>query len=116
MKKIIITLTNLLLITSVWSQNTLTGAFTSLANEQIKLIGYKGLKSYAVDSAQANEKGEFMLYYSEDDYGMGYLSAERDKPFFVILNDKRIRLKGESFASTESIVIIEGDEKHLFGQ
>lgn len=116
MKKIIITLTNLLLITSVWSQNTLTGAFTSLANEQIKLIGYKGLKSYAVDSAQANEKGEFTLSYSEDDYGMGYLSAERDKPFFVILNDKRIRLKGESFASTESIVIIEGDENQLFGQ
>ncbi|MFO8173863.1 MAG: hypothetical protein R6T96_06230 [Longimicrobiales bacterium] len=73
---------------------------------------------------QANEKGIFNLSYSEKDYGMGYLSAEDDTPFIVVLegesdvlsSSKGIKLKGESFAIAESVEIIEGHENQLFAQ
>ena len=71
MKKIIITLTHLLIITSVWSQNTVTGIFTELANQQINLIGFNGFDTYTIDSTQANNKGEFVLSFDKEDSGMG---------------------------------------------
>lgn len=116
MKKII-TITILLLISVfVYSQRTITGTFPNLANQQIKLVGFKGFQAYAIDSVKANEKGEFTLSYSEKDYGMGYLSAHDNKPVFIVLSGEAIKLKGETFAIAESIEIIEGHENQLFAQ
>ena len=124
MKKII-TITILLLISVfVYSQSTITGTFPNLANQQIKLIGFNGFNTYVIDSVQANEKGEFKLAYSKNDYGMGYLSAHDNKPFFIVLevesdalrSPKGIKFKGESFVLAESVEIIEGKENQLFAQ
>lgn len=125
MKKIIII--NILLLVSVfiYSQNTITGTFPGIANQQIKLIGFNGFNSYVIDSVQANEKGEFKLTYSVSDYGMGYLSAADNKPFFIVLEVESIKLKvypvgnsnrGKSFVLAESVKIIEGKENQLFAQ
>ena len=81
MKSIIITLANLLIITSIWSQNTVTGRFTDLANQQIKLVDYSGFNTYAIDSTQANEKGEFRLSFDKKDKGMAYLLSKDNKSF-----------------------------------
>lgn len=116
MKILIITLTHLLIVASVWSQNTVSGNFTGLAKTQIKLVGYNGFETYAIDSTQANDNGEFSLSFDKDDFGMGYLLSENNKSFVVILSGESIKLKGESFAIPESIEIIEGNENKLFDQ
>jgi thiol-disulfide isomerase/thioredoxin len=116
MKKLDLILILLLVSVLVHSQNTITGIFTVLSNQQIKLVGISGFGTYIIDSAQANEKGEFNLSYREKDFGMGYLSAADNKPFLVVLGGESIKLKGESFAIAESIEIIEGYENKLFEQ
>ena len=114
MRKIIII--NILLLTYAfaYSKSTITGTFPNLTNQQIKLVGFKGFQTYAIDSVRANENGEFNLTYSKHNYGMGYLLSENDKSFIVILSGESIKLKGERFAITESIEIIEGRENIFF--
>ncbi len=109
---------NILLLVSVfvYAQDTITGTFYNLKNQQIKLVGFNGLDTYAIDSMQANEKGAFNLSYSEKDYGMGYLMAQDNKPFFIVLNGETLILKGETFALPETIKILEGSENQLFAQ
>ena len=117
MKKIIITLTHLLIVTLVWSQNTVTGIFTELANTQIKLVGNNGFETYAIDSTQANEKGEFSLSFGIEDYGMGYLLSENNKSFVVILAvNENLQLSGVNFELPESIKIIQGKQNQFFDQ
>ena len=41
------------------AQNSITATFTGLANQYIKLVGFKGFDAYVIDSTKANEKGRF---------------------------------------------------------
>lgn len=124
MKKTIITLANLLIITtcpvlsgSVWSQNTVTGNFTELANTQIKLFGYNGFGTYSIDSTQSNDKGEFVLSFDKEDCGMAYLLSQNNKSFVVILaENENLQLSGVDFELPESIKIIQGKQNQLFDQ
>jgi thiol-disulfide isomerase/thioredoxin len=117
MKKIIIALANLLIIIQVWSQNTVTGTFTELANQQINLIGFNGFDTYTIDSTQANNKGEFVLSFDKEDSGMGYLLSENNKSFVVVLAENRnLQLSGLNFELPESIKIIQGKQNQLFDQ
>jgi len=99
-----------------FAQHSITGSFPLLASQHVRLIGFKGFDTYVIDSIRANEKGEFNLSYSERDYGMGYLSAQDNKPFFIVLSGESIKMQGESIAIAESIEIIEGYENQLFAQ
>ncbi len=47
---------------------------------------------------------------------MAYLSAQDNKPFFVVLEGENVALKGESLAVAESIEITQGRENRLFAQ
>ncbi len=124
MKKIIITLAYLLIITtcpvfsgSVWAQNVVEGTFTELANQQIKLASYNGFDTYAIDSTQANEKGEFQLNFNKKDYGMGYLLSENGKSFVIILAAKEnLKISGTDFETTQSIKVLSGKQNMLFGK
>jgi len=116
MKKIVIIHILLLVSAFVYSQNTVTGTFPGIANQQIKLFGFNGFDTYVIDSIRASEKGEFKLSYSEKDYGMGYLSTQDNKPFFIVLSGVDIKLKGETFALPETIKILEGKENKFFAQ
>lgn len=115
MKKII-TITILLLVSFfVCSQNTITGTFSGLKNQQIKLVGFSDFGTYAIDSTKANDNGEFNLSYSKKDFGMGYLLSEDDKSFVVILaENENLQLIGDNFAFPETIVIKNGKQNKLF--
>lgn len=64
------------------------------------------------------------MSFGTTDLGMAYLLSDDNKSFVVILSgeddalslSKRLKLKEESFAFTESIVIIESNENKLFNQ
>ncbi|MDD2386722.1 MAG: TlpA disulfide reductase family protein [Bacteroidales bacterium] len=114
MKKILIINILLFIYAFAYSQSTITGTFPNLANQQIKLVGFNGFDIYAIDSMQANEKGQFQLSYGTEDFGMAYLLSEDNKSFVVILSGERLKVKGESFAMPESIEIIEGHENKFF--
>ena len=106
----------LFICVSAFAQNNITGTFSNLTNQQIKLVGFNGLDKYLIDSTQANEKGEFNLRFSKNDYGAGYLLSAGNESFVVILSGESIRLNGESFAVAESIKVVEGNENKLFEQ
>ncbi len=114
-KNFLLTL-SLIISFQAYSQ-TITGTFSDLANQQIKLVGFNGFITYTIDSVRANEKGNFNLKYSKNDYGMGYLMAENGKTFIIILADNEtIELEGESLDFPESIVILNGKQNLLFEQ
>ena len=104
------------LLLSTASGQSITGTFTELANQPIKLVGFNGFYTYPIDSTQANEKGQFQLSFGTADYGMAYLLSEDNKSFVAILSAEGLKLKGESLAIPESIDIIEGKENQLFEQ
>jgi len=113
--KLIIFLTLNFLLSTTFGQN-ITGTFPELANQHIKLVGFKGFDTYAIDSTKANEKGEYQLSFGKADYGMAYLLSEDDKSFVLILSGESVKLKGESLAIPECIEIIEGKQNKLFEQ
>jgi thiol-disulfide isomerase/thioredoxin len=99
-----------------YTQHSITGTFTELANQQIKLVGFRGFDKFVIDSTQANEKGQFQLSFGTEDFGMAYLLSEDNKSFVVILSGEGLSLKGESFAIAKSIEIVASNENKLFGQ
>ncbi|MBN2761482.1 MAG: TlpA family protein disulfide reductase [Bacteroidales bacterium] len=105
-----------LLSVTAYSQNTITGTFPHLANQQIIMKGFNGFETYSIDSTQISEAGEFVLDYSADDYGMGYMVSQDNRPFIVVLSGEDIGLKGETFSYPETIQILNGKENKLFGQ
>jgi len=114
-KAIIVSL--LFICVSAFAQNNITGTFTGLANQQIKLVGFNGFDTYAIDSTHANEKGQFELKFSKNDVGMGYLLSENNKSFIVIIaENENLQLAGENFALPEIIVIESGVQNQFFEQ
>ena len=99
------------------AQNNIICTFTDLANQQIKLVGFNGFKTYSIDSTQTNEKGEYQLSFGKEDYGMGYLLSEDDKSFVVILAEtENLQLACDNFSLPETIVIKNGKQNKLFEQ
>ncbi len=115
-KKILIITILLFVSVFVYPQNTISGTFSGIVNQQVKLFGFNGFDTYVIDSIQADEKGGFKLSYDEKDYGMAYLSAQDNKPFLIVLSGADIKLLGESFVLLETIKILEGKENQLFAQ
>ncbi|MCK9452137.1 MAG: AhpC/TSA family protein [Bacteroidales bacterium] len=102
---------------SAFSQNTITGIFPNLANQQIKLVGFNGFDAYAIDSTRTNEKGQFQLSFGTEDFGMAYLLSDDNKSFVVILAvNENLQLAGGNFALPETIVIENGVQNQSFGQ
>jgi len=99
------------------AQQTITGTFPNIANQQVKLVGFEGFDTYVIDSVTVSEEGVFQLSFSTNDYGMGYLLSEDDKSFIVILAaGEDLRLEGESPAFPETIDITSGKQNLLFEQ
>ncbi len=95
---------------------TISGTFPSLANQTLSLEGTRGLDTYSIGSAKADEKGQFSFSYSPQDYGVAFLSGEDKKPFVVILEKLGVRLEGQVFSEASSIRILEGQENRWFEQ
>ena len=95
---------------------SISGNFTLLTNQEIKLEGFSGLNTYPISSTKVDGKGSFKLPYSKSDYGVGYLMSTDEKPFFVILNGEDIEILGEALSYTETLNITKGQENQYFEQ
>ena len=116
MKRILILLSCLFLGLGYSIAQTLSGTFPSLANQTLTLEGTKGFDTYAIGSAKADEKGQFSLSYSSEDYGIAFLSGEDKQPFVLILEKTGVRLEGQLLSEANSIRIMEGQENRWFEQ
>ena len=104
-----------LLTISSFSQS-ISGNLKLLTNQEIKLEGFSGLKTYPISSTKIDENGHFKLTYSKVDYGVGYLKSVNEKPLYVILSGEDIELVGTTLSNNESIKIIQGKENQFFEQ
>ncbi len=95
---------------------TISGNLSQLANQEIKLEGFNGLKNYPIKLAQLDEKGNFKLAYAKADYGVGYLRSADEKTLFVILSGEDIEISGETLSALVSIQINKGQENQWFEQ
>lgn len=98
------------------AQHTITGTFPALAGQQVRLVGFNGFDIYTIDQSQVNQQGVFHLTYTDTDFGMGYLAAEDNKAFFVILANEVLELEGEALSFPETVTITSGMQNRLFGQ
>lgn len=104
-----------LLTNSSYSQS-ISGNLKFLANQNIKLEGFNGLKTYPISSITTDEKGNFKLNYSKTDFGVGYLISSDNKPLFVILSGEDIEIIGEALIQPEMIKVKKGKENQYFEQ
>lgn len=99
-----------------YSQNTITGNFPNLAGQKLRLVGFNGFGIYTIDTTIISDEGFFQVSYGKEDAGMGYLAAEDNKAFFVVLDKEDLHLKGELLAFAESVEILSGEQNKLFAQ
>ena len=105
-----------LLIAHLSIAQSITGRFTHLAKQEIKLEGFTGLKTYAISNATADEKGNFKLSYTKEDFGVAYLISSDKKPLLVVLSGEDIEITGDALSAAETIHIKKGKENLLFEQ
>lgn len=97
-------------------QHTVTGSFSALGDQTIRLVGFSGFEIYTIDSVKASAKGAFSLTYTPEDYGMAYLAGPDNKSFIVVLGNEKWQVSGESLASPESVSIGGSRENEWFGR
>jgi len=95
---------------------TITGNLSLLVNQEIRLEGFNGLKTYPISTATIDDKGNFQLNYSQSDYGVGYLMSTDEKALFLILSGEDVELQGEALSYTETIKVVKGQENRWFEQ
>jgi hypothetical protein len=65
-------ITLLSLLTFVLKAQNISGNLSLLANQSIKLEGFKGLKTYPISNSTIDDKGNFKLTYAKTDFGVGF--------------------------------------------
>ena len=93
---------------------TLEGQFSQLPNQSIKLLGFDNFDTYIIDSTQTDANGYFKLTYEAEDYGMGYLKTNSDKPFVLAIEENAPIIKGQNLQATETLTIEQGKENKRF--
>jgi hypothetical protein len=118
MKKKILLISYLLslVILKTNAQNTITGNFSTIKGETIRLMGYRGVDVFTIDSTVVNAQGDFSLNYSDANQGMGYLLTKENTPYAVVLEKGKVKLTGQSPADASSIVINSGEQNKQFVQ
>jgi hypothetical protein len=101
---------------SLVSQNMLSGSFSDLGGQSVRLVGFNGFDIYSVDSVKASANGACSLSYDVKDYGMAYLATNDNKSFIVVLANESMRITGESFAAPATIRVFNSKENELFGR
>jgi hypothetical protein len=92
-------------IFNIISAQTISGNFSQIINQPIRLEGFTGLKTYTISSTTSDENGNFSLKYSKADYGVAYLMSSDNKPLFVILGGENIEIIGEGLSYPETIKV-----------
>jgi len=105
-----------LLISHLSIAQSITGSLSLLAQQEIKLEGFEGLKTYPISNTTIDEKGNFKLSYAKEDFGVAYLISSDEKPLFIILSGEDVEISGEALSAVETIHIEKGKENLLFEQ
>lgn len=110
----LLTLSLMLFLVNVGNSQTIVGNLSLLANQEIYLEGFLGLKNYPISKTTIDQEGNFKLTYTQNDYGMGYLKSSDNKPFFVILSGEDIEIIGQGLSIQESLKLTKGQENLAF--
>jgi thiol-disulfide isomerase/thioredoxin len=105
-----------LLISHLSIAQSITGSLSLLAQQEIKLEGFEGLKTYPISNTTIDEKGNFKLSYAKEDFGVAYLISSDKKPLLVVLSGEDIEITGDALSAAETIHIKKGKENLLFEQ
>jgi thiol-disulfide isomerase/thioredoxin len=103
-----------LFVSNVLFSQNISGVLPQLANQEIRLSGFNGLKDETIGTSFVDSLGNFQMTYSKKYFGVGYLISKDNKPFIVILNGEDIVLKGNALIDIESIKILKGKENQAF--
>ena len=114
MKKYILALFLSFTFQVIYSQS-ISGNLSELKLIEIRLEGFRGLKSYVISKTQTDGKGNFTIPFSKDHYGVAYLISNDNKPFFIILQNEDIEITGLSLFQKESLKVIKSHENIHFG-
>ncbi len=104
----------LLTLSQLSFSQRISGKFSALPGEKIRLEAFQGLNTYLVSETTMDKDGNFSLNFSKVDYGMGYLMSADEKPLFVILAAEDIVIHGEAPSHIESLKVIQGKENQIF--
>ena len=99
---------------SVMLAQKVSGKFSLLGNQEIRLEAFQGFNTYLVSQTKADANGNFTLNYTKADFGIGYLISADDKPLFVILSGEDVVIQGEAPSYLETIKVIKGKENQIF--
>ena len=102
------------LVFKTTAQNTITGNFSSIKCQTVRLMGYRGVDVFAIDSSVVNAEGNFELYYSDANLGMGYLVSSESNPYMVVLEKGKVKLTGKTLSDASTIVINSGEQNKIF--
>jgi hypothetical protein len=105
-----------LLVFKTTAQNTIAGNFSSIKGQTIRLMGYRGVDVFTIDSSVVDAEGNFELHYSDANLGMGYLVSSENKPYMVVLEKGKVKLTGKTLSDATTIVINSGEQNKLFVQ
>jgi len=115
--KFLILLTLLTLVVFKTSaQNTIAGNFSSIKGQTVRLMGYRGVDVFTIDTAVINAQGEFTLKYSDANLGMGYLLTSENKLYNLVLEKGKVKLTGQTLSDASTIVINNGEQNKIFVQ
>jgi len=113
-KHLIILTLFVLLVFKTTAQNTIAGNFSLIKGQTIRLMGYRGVDVFAIDSSVVNAQGNFELHYSDANLGMGYLLTSENAPYMVVLEKGKVQLTGQTPADASTIVINNGEQNKIF--
>jgi thiol-disulfide isomerase/thioredoxin len=106
----------LVLFSQSFFAQKVSGKFSLLGNQEIRLEAFQGLNTYLIDQTKTDALGNFTLSYSKVDFGMGYLIGADDKPLFVVLSGEDVTVVGEAPSHIESLKVLKGKENLIFEQ
>ena len=115
-KYLIILTIFVLVVFQTSAQNAIAGNFSSIKGQTIRLMGYRGVDVFTIDTAVVNTLGNFELNYSDANLGMGYLFTKENTPYAVVLEKGKVQLTGQTPADASSIIINSGDQNKIFVQ
>jgi thiol-disulfide isomerase/thioredoxin len=96
------------------AQNTIAGNFSSIKGQTVRLMGYRGVGEFTIDTAVVNAEGNFELHYSDANLGMGYLVSSESNPYMVVLEKGKVKLTGKTLSDATNIFINSGEQNKLF--
>lgn len=114
MKTIITSLTLFLVLAPQIKAQEINGHFSIMPNQKVTLQGFDGFGTYVIDSTHTDAKGNFIVKFTEQDYGIGLLSTTALNPIIVILTDELVALQLQGNQLDSDLKVTQGLQNIAF--